>query len=198
MKIVHAIPKRSILRRCVFVYPTETCYGLGCDATVAALVDRIYKIKGRDFKKPLSWIVKDIDMAKEYAVFSARALYLAKRYWPGPLTLVLPTVSSARRKTRRSVEHVDTIALRVSSHSVARGIVQILQKPVVATSANSSGEQECYSIQEVAQQFSTQEEQPDFAIDAGRLETKQPSTIVKVIGDVVQFLRQGEIRLEGV
>src|SRR3990167_2776288 len=90
MLVLKRIPKLSILKNSVFVYPTETCYGLGCDATNAQLIERIYAIKGRARAKPLSWIVADIKMAERYVVFSRRAYILAKKYWPGALTMVLP------------------------------------------------------------------------------------------------------------
>jgi L-threonylcarbamoyladenylate synthase len=185
MYILKIIPPKEVLKKSVFVYPTETCYGIGCDATNERLVERIYKIKGRDVKKQVSWIVADIDMAKQYVEFSSRAHELAKRFWPGSLTLVL--------RKKDTGDDIQTIALRVSSHPIAQKIVDILGKPIVATSANLSGAVSSYTIFEVVKQFKRCAEKPDFIIDGGVLKKKAPSTIVEVIEDTVKILRQGEI-----
>ncbi|MFH1712593.1 MAG: L-threonylcarbamoyladenylate synthase [Candidatus Jacksonbacteria bacterium] len=182
MRILKQIPPLEILRTSVFVYPTETCYGLGCDALQPDLVKRIYQIKGRDFKKPVSWIVADIKMAKRYVKFSAKALNLAQKYWPGPLTLVLPSKRSSR-----------LIALRVSSYPIAWQISKILNRPIIATSANVSGALNCYSAQETAKQFKNQEEKPDFIIDGGVLLNHLPTTTVQITGNQIKVLRQGGI-----
>ena len=184
MRVLKIIPAKEALKKSVFVYPTETCYGIGCDATNERLVERIYKIKGRDAKKRVSWIVADIDMAKRYAEFPSRAVKLAKSFWPGPLTLVL------RKKVS---DDTQTVALRVSSHPIARKIVDILKKPIVATSANMSGAVPCYTIFELMEQFQSCSEKPDFIFDGGELKKRAPSTTVEVIGDTVRVLRQGEI-----
>ena len=122
-------------------------------------------------------------MAKRYVNFSSRALGLAKKFWPGYLTLVLP---SKRKQT-------EVIALRVSSHPMAQLIVKKLNKPIIATSANISGQSNCYSAQEVMAQFKNQKFLPDFIIDAGELLHCPPSTVAQVIGDRVEILRQGAI-----
>lgn len=185
MRVLKQIPTLKILQSSVFVYPTETCYGLGCDALQPDLVQRIYQIKGRDFKKPMSWIVADIEKAKQYVTFSAKALNLAKTHWPGPLTLALPAKKSSRR----------LIALRVSPHLIAQKIAKRLNKPIISTSANLSANSNCYSIKEVISQFKNQEFQPDFIIDGGDLLSCPPSTIASVINDEIKVLRQGGIVL---
>ncbi|MEK9165376.1 MAG: L-threonylcarbamoyladenylate synthase [Patescibacteria group bacterium] len=185
MRVLKQIPSLEILQSSIFVYPTETCYGLGCDALQSDLVKRIYQIKGRDFKKPMSWIVADIKMAKRYVRFSAKALKLAQKYWPGPLTLVLPPKKSSH-----------LIALRVSSHPIAKKIAEELNKPIISTSANLSGSSNCYSIKEVISQFKNQKFQPDFIIDGGDLSLVQPTTIILAIRDQIKVLRQGGLFLE--
>jgi L-threonylcarbamoyladenylate synthase len=183
MRVFKKIPLLKILQTSVFVYPTETCYGLGCDTAQPNLVKRIYQIKGRDFNKPVSWIVANLKMAKRYVNFSSKALELAKKFWPGPLTLVLP--SKQKQK--------EMLALRVSSHPRAQSIVKKLNKPIVSTSANISRQSNCYTMQEVMAQFKNQEFRPDFIIDGGELSRCPPSTVARVIGDRVDILRQGVI-----
>lgn len=182
--VLRQVPTYDVLKNSVFVYPTETCYGIGCDATNEKLVERIYAIKGRDHRKLLSWLVQDIAMAKRYAEFSPRAAALAEKFWPGPLTLVV------RKKMSGGME---TVALRISSHSVARQIVDIFKRPIVATSANISGASECYSVCEVMEQLANRSQQPDFILDGGELPKKPPTTVVELTGDAMRVLRQGEI-----
>lgn len=188
------LPTSHILRANVFVYPTETCYGLGCDATNRTLVNRVYAIKGRLFTKPISWIVADMETAKRYAIFSVKARELAKRFWPGPLTLVLPL--RKEYKELAALVRSDWVGLRVSSHPVAREISSRVNRPIVATSANVSGRGECYSVFETERQFSRQKEKPDIIIDSGALARVPPTTVVKVAEDNVEVLRQGVIKLE--
>jgi L-threonylcarbamoyladenylate synthase len=188
MFVSKKIPSLRLLQKSVFVYPTETCYGLGCDATQPALVKRIYQVKCRDFNKPLSIIVADLHMAKQYAEFSPIALQLAKQHWPGPLTLVLPSKVLLLDKD-------NFIALRVSSNPIATIISRMLNKPIVATSANVSGQKDCYSVKEVFVQFEGRQNQPDFIIDGGELERRLPSTVVKIVEGDVEVVREGEIKV---
>ena len=188
MQVSKRIPSLKILQRSVFVYPTETCYGLGCDATQLSLVERIYQIKGRDFNKPVSWLVADREMARQYVVFSPKALEIAQKFWPGPLTLVLPVKTSISLAVKER-----TIALRVSSHPIAQSIVKKLNQPIVATSANLSGFSDCYSIEAVISQLKGRQHQPDFIIDGGCLPKRASTTVVRVVGDRVEVLRQGGI-----
>lgn len=185
MRVLKYIPPLKILQSSVFVYPTETCYGLGCDVLQTDLVKRIYQIKGRDFKKPMSWIVANTKMAKRYVKFSAKALNLAQKYWPGPLTLVLPSKKSSR-----------LIALRASSHPIAQKIVKKLNQPIISTSANLSGGSNCYSVKEVISQFKNQKFQPDFVIDGGDLPPCPPTTIALAIKGKIKILRQGGLFLK--
>ena len=108
----------------VIVYPTETAYGLGADFLNAKAVNKIYQIKGRNYAKPLSVIVSSIRMAREYVKFDQESLQLAKKYWPGALTLVLPVASYALRVLNKKqsslgfiskIEDQRTVGLRISS-----------------------------------------------------------------------------------
>lgn len=125
----------------VVAYPTETFYGLGCRADLESAVERIFEIKGREGDKPLPLIVADEEMAAEVARMSGAgsetlAPDLAKVFWPGPLTLILP----ARREFPRGIAPRGTIALRVSAHPLARALSRNLDQPLVSTSANPSGQ----------------------------------------------------------
>ncbi len=119
-------------------FPTETVYGLGADATNGEAVARLYAAKGRPAFNPLIAHVGDVAAARKLAVFDEAAERLAAAFWPGPLTIVLP-----RRRdcpvAELATAGLDTIALRVPDHPVARAILARFGRPVVAPSANRSG-----------------------------------------------------------
>jgi L-threonylcarbamoyladenylate synthase len=167
--------------------PTETSYALAGDATSAKAVRRIFKTKGRKETKSLPLIVDSLAMAKRYANFQAVECALAKRYWPGPLTLVL----KKRRGTRLAsgvVAKDGTVALRVSSHPTARAISRSLRHPLISTSANRAGEPPLFSAMNIP--FAV-----DAVMDVGRLPMRKPSTIVRVKDREVEVLREGAVRL---
>lgn len=135
----------------LLIYPTETSYALGCDATNTKAVRAIFRLKGRERGKPLPLIVASMAMAERYIQFTPPARRLAKKYWPGPLTLVLASRSRRSSTLRRRgagewarvapgiIAANGTIALRASSHSIARALSRHLGRPIVSTSANRSG-----------------------------------------------------------
>ena len=119
-------------------FPTETVYGLGADATSGPAVARLYDAKGRPAFNPLIAHVVDVADAERLACFDADAARLAKDFWPGPLTLVLPKAAGCP-VAELATAGLDTIAVRVPAHKVARDILAAFGKPVVAPSANRSG-----------------------------------------------------------
>ena len=169
------------------VYPTETAYGLGCDATDRKAVQKIFKIKGRDRSKPLPLIVASSGMARRYARFDPRSSALARRFWPGPLTLVLPP---ARTLAPGVAGPEGESAMRVSPHPIARGLASRLGRPLVATSANRSGGETRYRAADVIGDLGTL---PDLVLDAGPLKKTDPSTIVRCDECCCEILRIGPI-----
>jgi L-threonylcarbamoyladenylate synthase len=138
--------------RGVFVYPTETCYGLGVDATNLRAVKKLYRIKGRSFKKPVHIVVSSRRMAKEYVVWNSLAEKLARAFWPGSLTLVLP-VKKHNASMKLLSAGTGFLGVRMPKHKIPLQIVKKLGKPITATSANVSGKGECYSLSAVEEQF---------------------------------------------
>ncbi len=121
----------------IVAIPTETVYGLAADATVAGAVARIYAAKGRPSFNPLIVHVPDLAAAERIALFDAEALALAQRWWPGPLTLVLPL----RRESGIAslvTAGLDTIALRVPAHRAMQAVLAATGRPLAAPSANAS------------------------------------------------------------
>ncbi|MFH0857750.1 MAG: L-threonylcarbamoyladenylate synthase [Candidatus Magasanikbacteria bacterium] len=175
----------------VIVYPTETCYGLGCDATNPEAVERLFQIKQRQQEKTVLVLMSDIAMAKEYVVWTSKLEELAERYWPGPLTVVSEALVDGFPKG--VVGDDGTLAFRVTSHPLAHDIVEALGKPFVSTSANIARMESPYDIQTVLDMYANTEMKPDIVIDAGNLPQRNPSTIVRVLNGQVQVLRQGEL-----
>jgi L-threonylcarbamoyladenylate synthase len=198
--IVAAI--RLLRRGGTVIFPTETSYGLGCDATNEKAVERVFFLKGRQKGKGLPVIVESFERAQAYGLFSEKALGLAQAHWPGALTLVLPT-SKRRASDPRCVRQEPVaqgvlqnqeIAIRFSPHPVPRALATGLERPLVATSANRSGERACYSPEGVLAQFSAlRGPLPDFFLDAGTLPFRPPSTVIRVVGERVEMVRQGDL-----
>ena len=176
----------------VIIYPTETSYGLGASFYNQSAIDKIYRIKGRDKKKPLPIIVSSIISATTLVEFSQPALKLAEDYWPGPLTLALPYRYC---NLRECVD--DYLALRVSSHPLVKELVENFGQPLISTSANIADENNCYVVKDVREQFKDLKEQPDLFINAGDLPRFRPSTIIKVSKDgKMKILRQGDLKIK--
>jgi L-threonylcarbamoyladenylate synthase len=181
----------AVLRRGgVVVYPTETAYAIGCDATDAAAVKRIFTLKKREAAKPLPMIVGSAGMASRFARLSAFDRALADAFWPGPLTLA---VAAKKKIARGAVSRAGEIALRVSGAAVARELSRQLGRPVVSTSANRSGGTNPYRLADVLRDFGVA---PDLVLDGGRLPRRRPSTIVRCSPDGCGIMRLGAVSPE--
>jgi L-threonylcarbamoyladenylate synthase len=169
-------------------FPTETVYGLGADATNAAAIARLYAAKGRPAFNPLIAHVGDLAAAQGIARFDARAILLAQAFWPGPLTLVLPkTLGCAVADL--ATAGLDTIAVRVPAHPVAREILRAFGGPVVAPSANLSGHVSPTTAAHVRSDLAGR---IDLIIDGGAVEVGVESTIVGCF-DAPMLLRPGGV-----
>lgn len=178
------------------VYPTETCYGLGCDATNSGAVAAVFAIKQRQMSKTVLLLMADIDMAMQYVDWNPTIHTIAERYWPGPVTVV-----AKKRDTVSFPEGIvaadGTIAFRISSYETAVQLAEGLGKPLVSTSANIAAAGSPYDIATIEAQFAGKADQPDMIIDAGELPEQLPSTIIRVheSGDI-HVLRQGAVVID--
>lgn len=177
------------------VYPTETCYGLGCDANNTEALDKIFKIKNRQKNKSVLVLVPDLAMILPYIEWNSTLQNLADKYWPGPMTIVVQTKPECPL-IKGVVNEDGTIAFRVTSHHLALEISKKLNSPLVSTSANIAELESPYDIESVLKMFSDSVLQPDFVIDAGTLPHQSPSTVVRVKNDKLEVLRQGELIVE--
>lgn len=177
----------------VVVYPTETSYGLGCDATNAAAVARIFGMKGRPKAKGVTALLPKDEWGDRIGlVWPPELRALADKHWPGPLNIVLPAVTPSKIVPAHLTN--GTLAVRRSSHPIANELVDALGVPLVSTSANISGEPDQYSAQAIYDRYMQQTLRPDLVFDAGEIPKTVPSTLVKLGDDgTVVVLRQGEI-----
>lgn len=175
----------------IIAYPTETFYGLGVDPFNKDALKKLFELKGRGFDKPVSVLVKDKDalcgIAEE---IPPAAKKLIKIFWPGPLTIVF--------KAKKGIPKILTankgkIGVRVSSSPIAKKLLDMLDAPITATSANPSGKKSPITAQEVERYFG---DKLDMIIDHGKLEGKLGSTIVDVTEGGIKILRHGEIQEE--
>jgi L-threonylcarbamoyladenylate synthase len=155
-------------------FPTETVYGLGADATNAFAIARLYQAKGRPAFNPLISHVSDLASAGAIGRFDATALALAEAFWPGPLTLVLPRAAGCP-VAELATAGLETIAIRVPSHEVARAVLRAFGRPVVAPSANLSGH---VSPTTAAHVRTDLEGRIDLIVDGGPVAVGVESTIV--------------------
>jgi L-threonylcarbamoyladenylate synthase len=169
-------------------FPTETVYGLGADATNGEAVARLYDAKGRPKFNPLIAHVADAAAARRLAHFEAAAERLAAAFWPGPLTLVLPKRADCP-VAELATAGLDTIAVRVPVHPVARDILAAFGGPVVAPSANRSGHVSPTTAQHVLADLRGRIE---LIVDGGPAPMGVESTIVACLGEPV-LLRPGAL-----
>jgi L-threonylcarbamoyladenylate synthase len=173
-------------------FPTETVYGLGADATSGEAVARLYAAKGRPSFNPLISHVADVSAARRLGVFNRVAQRLAAAFWSGPLTLVVPRVPGCP-VADLATAGLDTIALRVPSHPVARELLKAFGGPVVAPSANRSGHVSTTTAAHVAADLSGR---IDLILDGGATALGLESTIVACLGDTPALLRPGGLARE--
>lgn len=176
----------------VIAYPTETLYGLGANPFDPAAYERILELKGREAGKALSVVVADLTQLDLLAgEIPAVVGPLAERFWPGPLTLVVPV----RRDLPGALAEWSTVAVRVSGLALAREIPRVAGFPLTATSANRSGDRSARTADEVEAIFG---EDLDLILDGGPTLGDKPSTIIDVSCPEPRLLRRGATPFEEV
>jgi L-threonylcarbamoyladenylate synthase len=177
----------------IVALPTETVYGLAADAANGTAVARIFEAKGRPSFNPLICHVTDISMARRYGVLDARAVALARKFWPGPLSLVVPLVADAPVHPLATAG-LSTIALR-APRGPARDVIAALGRAVAAPSANRSGRISPTRAGHVIEQLG---DSVAFVLDAGPCEVGLESTIVSLVGETPKLLRPGGVPADAI
>ena len=177
--------------------PTETVYGLAVSARDEGAVERLLQAKGRGKDQPFSLAVKGIDDALDYVPrLSSLGRRLARRCWPGPVTLVLENdhpdslLQRLPASVRELVSPAGTVGLRVPAHQLVLDVLQLTAGPLVLTSANRSGESDSLTAAEVVDSMG---EDVQLVLDDGNCQFGQPSSVVRVVGDDLDILRAGVV-----
>lgn len=165
----------------MIAFPTDTLYGVGARAADPAAVARLYQVKRRPSGQPMVWLVTDRAQVERFAVVSAGAGELMERYWPGPLTLVVPA---------RMLTDGPTVAVRAPDHDVALALLAALGEPIASSSANPAGQPPPVDADQVIAGLG---DELDLVLDGGPCHIGQPSTILDLSGAAPRILRHGAI-----
>ncbi|HEY64544.1 MAG TPA: threonylcarbamoyl-AMP synthase [Caldilineae bacterium] len=169
-------------------FPTDTVYGVAAHAFVPKAVARIYEAKRRPIDRAIPLLLADPeDMEAVAKEIPPLAWELARLFWPGPLTLVLPV---HHRVPKEVVAGGDTVAVRIPDHMIPQGLARLLHAPLATTSANRSGGPDAITAQEVMDQIGAD---IDLILDGGPCPGGVPSTVLDLTTDPPRLLRQGPI-----
>ncbi|KHO47786.1 MAG: tRNA threonylcarbamoyladenosine biosynthesis protein [archaeon GW2011_AR5] len=166
----------------LIIYPTETVYGIGADATSDKAVKKVIAVKKRSPAKHIIVAVSDIKMARKYAIITKKVELLAKAFMPGPLTLILESKEPARNAVRKKIR------FRIPDNKFVLSAIRKLGKPITTTSANISGGENLYKISDIIKTF---DGRVDLIIDAGNIPKRKPSTVFDTID--MKVVRPGPI-----
>lgn len=198
VKISSEKPEPSLIRYAadqiragqVLGMPTDTFYGLAADPFNLRAVDRVYEIKSRSRHKPLSLLIEDVDQATELAKpLPEEFRALAKKFWPGPLTII---VKAASKLPLKVTANTGNVALRVPNAKIPLAVVQAAGIPITATSANLSGETECTTAEAVREQLGVR---IPIIVDGGTSPREVASTIIDLTDEEARWkvIREGAI-----
>jgi L-threonylcarbamoyladenylate synthase len=172
----------------VVAVPTDTLYGLAADPFREDAVARVFAIKGRAAERALPLIAADLEQVeRRIGILRPLARTLATRFWPGPLTILVPAPGTLAAKVSGGT---GTVGIRVPAHAVARALCQLCGSPLTATSANASGGPAPSDPNEVARSLG---DRIDVLLDAGPTMGGPPSTIVDTTGSSLRLVRAGAI-----
>ncbi|MDH5202316.1 MAG: L-threonylcarbamoyladenylate synthase [Nitrospirota bacterium] len=177
----------------IIAYPTETFYGLGTKFDMEDSLKRLYDIKQRPKEKPMPLIIGNNKLLSVVAVnVNQIALSFIEKFWPGPLTLILP---AKKNLSEYITAGTGKVAVRIPGESFALSLAKTADFPISATSANLSGMPPAQDTEAVIRYFG---DKIDLIFDSGSSTGGLPSTIVDVIGDEINILREGAISRESI
>lgn len=172
----------------VAVFPTDTVYGIAASVFRPQAIRRIYRLKGRSYKKPFPFLVASVEQALALVEPPSKKLrHLLDKYWPGPLTVVFNTSALGRWTTGGK----DTLALRIPAHPVTQAILKAMDQPLAVTSANRSGHPEAVAGQEAESLFG---QRVEVLVNAGACPGGVPSTVINVSSSHWTLVREGAIK----
>ena len=177
---------RLVLEGGLIAYPTDTVYALGCDPFDLDAVDRLVKAKER-IKGSLPILVSSLGEAERIGEINEKSAALARKFWPGPLTLIVQTRSNLPGKV---TDNSQSVGLRIPNHEATRRLILESGGAIVGTSANISGQRSLSTAQEVLEELGGR---IDLVLDGGPTQPGRESTVVRIIGDDITVLREAAI-----
>jgi len=189
LKISRSNPNSQILLEAVNVlhaggivaHPTDTCYGLAVDVGNFVAVKKLRKLKGITDAHPFTIIPPTKKWVLENFVLNLVARNLTRKFWPGPLTLILPL--------KQSKNKIKTCGVRIPDCKISQKLVRLFGQPITTTSANRHGEKEAHEISSLISL------KPDLILDGGKLPIRPTSTILDVSGKDLKILREGKVKI---
>ena len=174
----------------IIVFPTDTVYGIGCNPYDANAVKKIYQIKSREKIKSLPVLASSIEIVKQISTIDEFTEKIIKKYWPGPLTLILKLKD---QKLKKSLNLEDKIAVRIPNSECT---LKLLNKCslLVGTSANVSGESSFTNPQEGVKNVKNY----DVFVDGGTITSKGESTIIEIENEEIRIIREGALKKEDI
>lgn len=173
------------------VYPTDTIYGIGCNATDYKAVEMIYRIKDRPENKPLSVIARNMAWIKELALVPTKLESVLEKLWPGAITVILP-----KKPVIPSVVTAggDTVGLRIPAYELTDKLMAKFGYPLISTSANMAGNDiDAWNSGAVIEDFKPRMWQPDLMLNVGNLPQSQASTVVDFSTLTPKIVRRGAV-----
>ncbi|MDE1846211.1 MAG: threonylcarbamoyl-AMP synthase [Candidatus Micrarchaeota archaeon] len=174
----------------LIVYPTDTLYGLGADATINGAVEKVFAAKRRPIDKVVSIAVANIIAAEDLVNFTPTAKIIAAKFLPGPLTIILKAKSEMK-----FVSKDGKIGIRIPDSDFALALLKSYNRPIIATSANLSGGLNPMEVSEIPAEIL---ESVSVVVDQGRTKYSAPSTIVDLSGDTIEIVREGAISIDAI
>jgi tRNA threonylcarbamoyl adenosine modification protein (Sua5/YciO/YrdC/YwlC family) len=185
----HPQPRRisqavEFLREGLIAYPTDTVFGVGCDLLNKRAMERLYELKGKPTKRPLSLLCADLKHASEYAIVTDEAFTILRRILPGPYTIIL---RANERVPKVLLTRQRTVGIRVPAHPVPQAILRELGHPLLTASVPQIDGEYLADAREIAEHFSRQL----LAVVDGGLVPNEPSSMIDLSGDEPVLLRTG-------
>lgn len=171
----------------IFIYPTDTIYGIGGNPFNEDVVRRIAEIKGRDYKKQFIWLLSDLENLMNYVdIIYQNHIEFLRKIWPAPVTIILNLNERTQKITK-----CNTIAARIPKNDFCLKLLMEISRPLVSTSVNKSGEKPLNQIEEIVKTFSRQ---VDAIFFNSEKEEKKFSTIIDLTSEKPKLLREGSVK----
>lgn len=169
----------------VIIYPTDTVYGLGCDLSNKRGIERIYEIKRRNKKRPLSFVCSDLKHISQYALVTDYAYKTMKRFLPGPYTFIL---EASRLVPKMILPKRPTTGIRVPDNQICLELIRELGQPIISTSVQNEDGEDLGNPSIINEHFG---KVVDLIVDGGTI-VPEPSSVISLVDDTIEILRIGK------